>query len=366
MARQDRSAWPAVTIDVEPGFSAAIDAVAGRASDARSFLRAAWYIGTADGTADATTLVARRFDGTPFAAIPTRPVGPRLLGARSVSGSYWPFRSFPIAADASEEEMAALVAHPATRRLMAPFLRIGPVYDDDPAAGALLRAAERAGWTVLRRNLGTAFRIDIAERQAAGPWPSKSSARRMRTYEKQLTALGPIRIRHVAGDGWTPDVLDDLAAIEAQSWVGQDSDRSGAKFLTAEKRAGWLRTAADPLLAQMLTATILHIGDRPVAFTFDMLCGRVQYGIAGSYDKHYAAHSPGKFIAYRQYDVALERGITLVDLGAGDSGYKRAQGAEPGPAILDCLIVRNRALAALLRRKWEGAVGDGAKITGIS
>lgn len=343
-----------VDITLENGFAAAIDAVADRGDKARSFLRVAWYAGTSPDSGGASTLLLRRADGTPLAALPTLPVGPAILGARRVPGSYWPFRSIPLAADITAEEIEALFAHPAMRRLVSPFLRIGPVYDDDPALAALTGAARDTGWTMLRRHLGTSYRIDVTGQLAAGPWPRKSSQRRLRTYEKQLAAIGALTIRHIAGSDWSPQVLCDLAAIEAQSWVGQDTDGSGAKFLTEPMRAGWLRAVADRTLADMLTATILYLGDRPVAFTFDMLCGNVQYGIAGSYDKEFAAHSPGKLVAYRQYDVALERGITTIDLGAGDSGYKRAQGAVPGPEIVDCLIVRHRPLAALLRRKWEG------------
>jgi CelD/BcsL family acetyltransferase involved in cellulose biosynthesis len=344
-------------IRLESGFPAAIDAVSGLTVSARSFLRSAWYGGTAAdeaAPAGASTLVMRRADRTPVVALPTLPVGPAPLGMRRVPGSYWPFRTFPIAGDLREEEVAALFAHPAMRRLVSSLLRIGPVYDDDPALAALTGAARNMGWTVLRRHLGTSYRIDVAGQLAAGPWPRKSSQRRLRIYEKQLAAIGALTIRHIAGSDWSPKVLHDLAAIEAKSWVGQDTDGSGAKFLTEPMRAGWLRVVADRTLADMLTATILYLGDRPVAFTFDMLCGNMQYGIAGSYDKEFAAHSPGKLVAYRQYDVALERGITTIDLGAGDSGYKRAQGAVPGPEIVDCLIVRHRPLAALLRRKWEG------------
>lgn len=365
MTERGKPSLPVMDVAVESGFPVAIDAVAERAPETHAFLRTAWYAGTASDAATpegASTLVARRPDGTPLVALPTLPAGPSFLGARRVPGCYWPFRSLPSAPAISDDEADALLAHPAMQRLMTPLLRIGPFYDDDGAVAALLHGAERAGWTILRRKLGTSFRIDITAQRAAGPWPRKSSLRRLRTYEKQLSALGPVHIRHVANGGWTPKVLDDLAIIEARSWVGQDTDRNGAKFLTPQKREGWLRATADPVLARMLTATLLYIGERPVAFTFDMLCGRIQYGIAGSYDKDYAAHSPGKLVAYRQYDVALERGIEIVDLGAGDSGYKQAQGAVAGPDILDCLIVRNRALAALLRLKWERSTSgkDGA------
>lgn len=250
-----------VDITLENGFAAALDAVADRGDNARSFLRVAWYAGTSPDPRGASTLLLRRADGTPLAALPTLPVGPAIFGTRRVPGSYWPFRTIPLAADITAEEIGALVAHPAMRRLVSSFLRIGPVYDDDPALAALTGAARDMGWTVLRRHLGTSYRIDVAEQLAAGPWPRKSSQRRLRTYEKQLAAIGPLTIRHIAGSGWSPQVLRDLGAIEAKSWVGQDTDGSGAKFLTEAMRAGWLRAVGDRTLADMLTATILYLGE---------------------------------------------------------------------------------------------------------
>jgi len=41
-----------------------------------------------------------------------------------------------------------------------------------------------------------------------------------------------------------------------------------------------------------------------------------------------------------------------MDMGAGDSGYKRAMGAYPGYKMSDLLFVRNRMAARLLSAIW--------------
>ena len=58
------------------------------------FLREGWFC---RGEPEAiSTLVARRGDGSPILALPMRQLGPPGLRARSLAGSYWPFRSAAI------------------------------------------------------------------------------------------------------------------------------------------------------------------------------------------------------------------------------------------------------------------------------
>ncbi|HKR23937.1 MAG TPA: hypothetical protein VJS15_01655, partial [Allosphingosinicella sp.] len=58
-----------VTVEEEAGASLALDRLAESAAGAHGFLRAAWFGAAAD--ASLATLVARRADGAPVAAIPT-------------------------------------------------------------------------------------------------------------------------------------------------------------------------------------------------------------------------------------------------------------------------------------------------------
>ena len=341
----------AVRVAVVDGFPDAIDALARRAAGGRCFLRAAWFRAAA-GACGGRTILATRADGSLVAAIPTVELGPSIVGARTVPGSYWPFRSVLIAEDAHPCELAQLFDDSRARSLLTPMWRVGPVYRDDPALDPLERAAAEAGWTVLTRPLGTGWLLDLAAMIAGEGWPRKSTRQRLAKYERQLGQSGEVRFRTVTGAEWSDAVFADLAAIESNSWVGKTTDGSGAKFLNPGQRALWRSATRDPEIARALSATILHVGETPVAFSFDLRSGDLQYGIASSFDERFAAARPGKIVTWRQLGWAADEGVRTVDLGAGDSGYKREMGATAGPEIVDLLIVRSRSMARLISLKW--------------
>ena len=338
----------AVDVDLYAGFPAAIDALADRAHPGHDFLRANWFAASA--TEGGSTLVGRRLDGSPIAAIPVSPVGPMMIGLGNVPGAYWPFRSAVVDAAASWSELAAMLAHAGTRSALSPMWRMGPVYADEPATVALVRAAKRARWTVLTRSIGRSFTLDLTQPD----WPRKSTLKRLGGYRRKLETMGAVRIETVRGPDWTTSVFRSLCAVEAASWVGTSTDGSGAKFLCDEQRASWQRVVADPVLADALSATILWLDDRPIAFSFDLTSGNRQYAIASSFDAEFGEHRVGKIVTYHQLADARAAGVAQVDFGTGDSGYKREIGAVPSSEIHDYLFVRNRSAAALLRLKWEG------------
>jgi hypothetical protein len=169
--------------------------------------------------------------------------------------------------------------------------------------------------------------------------------------------------RHVRGDSWNDGVLEELGAVEAASWIAAKTDASGAKFMTPAQRARWRCALADPALAQMLCATILTIDDRAVAFSFDLDDGPVQYGLAGSYVSDLARYDIGKLANYRAMQDAIADGQSMMDMGAGDSGYKRAMGAFPGYHMADLLFVRSPAAARLLARVWGAAIASADSFT---
>lgn len=341
-----------VTVEVQADCPSIIDEVARRAPATRAFLRAAWY---GCMPADAvSTIVARTDDGRPFAALPTIAAQRWLPRLRTVAGSYWPFRSPVIAEGVAPDAIAAMIAHPRFRRMLSPLWRMGPVHADDPLAELVLEAARSDGWTVLTRSLGRTWRLDLAALGRDGGWPRKSTLRRLRGYERSLAAHGPVRVQSISGGEWNPEVVETLAEIERNSWLGEAGRARDPKFLDRRRRQRWLRALEDPAIADALSATLLYAGEWPVAFSFDLRAGPVQYSIASSYDRRLAACRPGKIVTYHQFDHALAAGVVLIDLGAGDSGYKREMGAEPGPEIRDHLIIRHRLLAAVLRR-WERA-----------
>ncbi|MDT8760131.1 GNAT family N-acetyltransferase [Sphingomonas psychrotolerans] len=341
---------PALAADCVDGLAAGIDQVAAHAAPSHRFLRYGWFAAALQAYGgEARTLTVTR-EGEPAAAVPMVRMGPSWLGLASVPGCYWPFRSFPVRGDAGVEVGEALLARLARE---ANALRIGPVYDGDPALELLREAAAAKGWAVLDRFVADAWLLDIAALQAEGTWPRNSTLRKNRFHEKHLGGHGQLDWSFVSGAAWDDAAFDGLAEIERKSWIADRTDGSDAKF-TREGHGGFWRAAAgDPVVAGMMWAAVLRVDGKPAAFSFDLNAGTRKYAIANSYDPAFAKHSPGKLLYYRNLVRGIEDGITTVDWGAGDSGYKRVIGAERGPTIRDLLFVRP-GLPALAGRMLRG------------
>lgn len=344
---------PALAVDCVDGLAGGIDQAAAHAAPSHRFLRYGWYAAAlAAYGGEARTLTVMR-DGECVAALPVVRSGPGWAGLASVPGCYWPFRSFPVREDAGIGAVEALLPRLA-RAVTA--LRIGPVYDRDPGVELLRAAAEAKGWAVLDRFVADSFVLDMAGLRAEGDWPRGSTLRKNRFHEKHLGGHGALDWSFVSGEGWDDAAFDALAQVEERSWIAARTDGRDAKFTRAGHGSFWRAAAKEPALAEMMWAAVLRVDGRPAAFSFDLNAGALKYAVANSYDPAYAKHSPGKLLYYRNLARAIDDGMTRVDWGAGDSGYKRVIGAAPGPAIRDWLFVRPGlpALAAnLLRGAWR-------------
>lgn len=344
---------PALTTSIGDGLASALDTVADRAAPTHRFLRYGWFaaaLSAYGGTARTLTVLR---EGAAVFALPFIPTGPAALKLATVPGSYWPFRSFPVAQDAGTEAFEVALDS-LGRHVNA--LRIGPIYDNDPALGGLHAAAASRGWVALDRFVAESFLLDMAALRAQGTWPRNSTLRKNRFHEKHLGEHGTLDWSFVSGADWRGQAFDDLAAIETKSWIADRTDGSDAKFTDQGHGTFWRAAAADPVVARMMWAAVLRIDGEPTAFSFDINAGALKYAIANSYDPRVAKHSPGKLLYYRNLVRAIDDGIATVDWGAGDSGYKRVIGAAAGPAIRDWLFVRPGApglFARLAKPLWR-------------
>lgn len=353
---------PLLAVDCVDGLAGGIDQAAAHAAPSHRFLRYGWYEAAlkAYGGAARTLTVSR--DGETLLALPMVRLGPPRLGFAQIPGCYWPFRGFPVRQDAGIGAFEALLPRLA-REVTA--LRIGPIYDGDPALEPLKAAARARGWAVLDRFVAHSYLLDMAARAADEGWPRNSTLKKNRFHEKHLAGHGALDWSFVSGAAWSEEAFDALASVEEKSWIAARTDGGDAKFTARGHGAFWRAAAGDPVIAGMLWAAVLRVDGIPAAFSFDLNAGTLKYAIANSYDPAFAKHSPGKLLYYRNLVRALEDGMALVDWGAGDSGYKRVIGAAKGPAIRDWLFVRPGApalAARLLGSAWRrsGHSGSGA------
>lgn len=340
-------------LHVVRGDGADCTAVAEAADPAHSFLRSSWFAAAAP--EGIPNLLALRSNGSALAAIPLASRRLAFLKMREVPGSYWPFRSFPVAADASDDELVAMLRHGDVRKALGPAWRVGPVFDNDPTWARLAPLAASSGWTVLTRKLGTCFEIDVKALQADGPWPRASSVKKNRWRERRLAESGEVEVRSFTGADWTAADRDAIAQVEGNCWLAGLEKGAATQFRDPAQRRIWERAALDPVLASMIFGSVMTVGAVPAAFTFGIEVGTTRYYIANNYDERFARHSPGKILLYRDFELCAERGIQRISWGSGDAGYKTGMGASPGPQIVDLLFVRSRLLAVPLRRLWTGS-----------
>jgi CelD/BcsL family acetyltransferase involved in cellulose biosynthesis len=336
------------------GLSALIDRVAESAPEAHRFLRYQWFAAAllAYG-GQARTLIVEH-DGDAVIALPLVGFGPEAAKLAAVPGSYWPFRGFPAAIDAGEGAFTALVER-LEREVNG--LRIGPSYVDDPTVAGLIAVARRRGWAVLERHIADSFLFDLQAAAAGeGGFPRNSTLKKNRFHEKHLAGHGNLDWQFLSGGKLISGGFDAMAAIEDKSWIASRTDGGDAKFTRNGHGAFWRNAAADPQLAQMMTAALLFVDDAPAAFSFDINVGTLTYAIANSYDPAFAKHSPGKLLQYRNLVRARDQGVALVDWGAGDSGYKSVIGAARGATLCDYMLLRPGApamLGGVLRHLWR-------------
>jgi len=348
---------PAMRATAFDGLSALIDAVAEQADEGYRFLRYQWFAAAiAAYGGRARTLIVER-DGYPVIALPLAGFGPEAARLAAIPGCYWPFRGFPVCTDASDGAFDVLVDRLGQE---VNGLRIGPSYDGDPAVSELIAAAKRRRWVVLDRFVADSYLLDMAAAQSQGAWPRASTLKKNRFHEKHLADHGALDWRFLNGADLAVGGFDQLAAVEQKSWIAARTDGSDAKFTKSGHGAFWRQAAADPVIAEMMSAALLTVDGVPAAFSFDLNLGTLKYAIANSYDPAFAKHSPGRLLYYRNLVRALQQGMTRVDWGAGDSGYKSAIGAEPGPAIRDWLLLRpgapsvfGRVLQGMWRRSGQ-------------
>jgi CelD/BcsL family acetyltransferase involved in cellulose biosynthesis len=158
--------------------------------------------------------------------------------------------------------------------------------------------------------------VDAYQAARTKAWPDhfKKVARRHRKAERDF---GSVRIDSGIKDS---ALLDTLIAWKRQKYRATGRhDILGVPWIVGFVRA--LLASETPDFSGEIAA--LWLGDELAAIEFGMRSGPVLHSWFPSYDPKFSSVSPGVMLMDGMILQAPSRGITLVDLGAGHSEYKK-------------------------------------------
>lgn len=235
---------------------------------------------------------------------------------RSATNAHTPVFGFLAAGDEAVRALADLVL--SIRR---PHVEITHLEPADPAAGALLERAPRAG-----------YHVDL-EWTTAAPYVSiegtfqeyetclrKKLVTELRRRRRRLEEMGDLRLEVADGSSDLDALLAEGYDVEGSGWKGRggtsiSSQRPTRRFYTEIARwateRGWLRLA------------FLRLNDVPIAFDYGLECCGTHYLLKTGYDESLARYAPGMIMRRLMLERAFSLGLNTYDFLGEDYTWKR-------------------------------------------
>lgn len=200
--------------------------------------------------------------------------------------------------------------------------------------------------------------IDLTSWSGGSPKLRDQAQNRLRKLEREV---GPVEFDF--------DSLSVADFDQCMVWKEQQIERTGVYNIMSSRNGQWIKKLL-PLLLELrddrfsAPLSVLRAGGRTVAAHFGMrYAGALQYWFP-SYDTELKVYSPGTILLLNIADRAKEAGVTLIDLGRGESFYKDrvATSAVPlleGRVVVSPLAFRlldaRKDLAKIVRKSGKGA-----------
>ncbi|MEH1164842.1 GNAT family N-acetyltransferase [Micromonospora sp. CPCC 205539] len=137
--------------------------------------------------------------------------------------------------------------------------------------------------------------------------------RERRRYDATVDRVETVRLSECV------DVIGPLLGATQRKYGGPDTDADMVRYFASQV----------PALDAYSHVLLEYAGDAVVGFSLTYLWPDGVYVRAAGFDALAAPYSYFNLTMYRPRDLAAERGLSAVHLGAGTYGAKRARGAEP-------------------------------------
>lgn len=247
----------------------------------------------------------------------------------SMAGYYYPFRTFlchPDVKDAAIEQFTGQVHKDSG----ATILHVGPLQVNDQINGSLQSAFRKKRWMVYEVSAGAQQIVKLPAtvddfRSALSRSLRKNHDRRRRSLE----SMGAFDVTHYndcSAEVWNK-VIDHCAEVESKSWLASDGD---GKTRVHGSEDFWKSYAAHSDGSQRLSIWLATLDGKPLSYSLAVDAGSCRYSISGQYDEEYKKYGVGIIADMSMFTQAIETGMNEVNMGDGESDYKRRWGVVPG------------------------------------
>jgi CelD/BcsL family acetyltransferase involved in cellulose biosynthesis len=301
--------------------------------------------------------VAREASGALIAVLPL--IGLRWLGGTVLvlGGCFWPYRGFPAVREHPllPRAIDGLVSRLSLGLLPRLGVRLGPVRAEDVATRLLLQSLARHGWRIAQQRAGRTFHLRLPATTEQFDAVDTPFRREIDYYTRRIAKAGRVTIRsEQLTRANCATLCRVLGQIERDSWLAVHGD---LKFVTPADLAFWQRVCEADGSAEQMIAHILYLDDAPISFSFNIDSRDRRLILANLYAEKVKALSPGWVLARHVLRDAIERRITVIDWGVGDSGYKAKWGATPADPLVEITALAPNVLgwasSLVLRRHLD-------------
>jgi CelD/BcsL family acetyltransferase involved in cellulose biosynthesis len=237
---------------------------------------------------------------------------------------------------------------------------------DSATPAAVRAAAEKYGLHAYTRPSCLCAQVQMgSSEQRQQLKTALSGYRKFRRYIRAMEREAPVKFIHLRSQAQIQAALPDFA----DAHVARFQANQRTSFLSAPERRCFLEELGRRFSgSEVVTLSMLMIGDRPVAWNYGFQFQGSWFIYQATFDRSQEEHSPGHCLLSRIVTEACDMdGMNVVDLGLGAEGYKERFGNSTRQTLDVTMtkswsrhlreIVRYRTASALKRSpKLESAV----------
>lgn len=270
----------------------------------------------------------------------------------SMAGYYYPFRTFLCHPDVREIAVDGF-ANGVQSKTKVKVVHAGPLQVADQIGQSLRMSFQRNKWRTCKVSAGAQQVVHLPStleeyRASISRNLRKNHDRRKRSLE----SMGKFDISYYnncSTETWAR-VIDSCAEVEGQSWLAADDN---GKTRVYGRESFWKSYVADAEGSRRLSVWVVSLDSKPIAYSLALDSGSCRYSISGQYDEHYKKFGVGIIADMSMFEQSLESGITLVNMGDGDSEYKRRWGATPDDELQSLYFFRPGVTGWLLYKSFR-------------